>query len=94
MPGIVTELLSKAHVTAILDDRPREGWTTVFTFSPLTRDSAMVEVPTEGLERWLAGELIQDALPDTEPVVREILMTGYTQEDWDLMFPPDEEDSR
>jgi hypothetical protein len=36
--------------------------------------------------------MIQDILPQLNDSEREFLMTGYTPEDWDKMFPPDEED--
>ena len=48
---------------------------------------------TEGmLMRWQAGEYIQDAMPGLTPVEREFLLTGVTPEEWDEMFPEDEEE--
>ena len=31
--------------------------------------------------------LVQEIFPELTPEEREFLMTGYTQEDWDAMFP-------
>ena len=37
------------------------------------------------------GKLIQDAFPMFSPIEREFLVTGVLQEDWDDIFPSDEE---
>ena len=37
-------------------------------------------------------ELIQDIVPQLGAAEREFLLTGYTAENWDAMFPPDEEE--
>ena len=34
------------------------------------------------LDRWEAGELIQDVMPDISPDIREFLMTGISPEEW------------
>jgi hypothetical protein len=36
--------------------------------------------------------LIQDAMPHLDKEEREFLMTGYTPEDWNTMFPPEEDE--
>lgn len=36
--------------------------------------------------------LIQDIVPHLTPAEREFLMTGYTAEDWAVMFPPEMEE--
>ena len=36
--------------------------------------------------------LVQDAFPMLTSMEREFILTGSTQEDWDLMFPPNEEE--
>ncbi len=51
-----------------------------------------LEVPTEGLEAWKAGTLIQNALPTLNDTQREQLMTGYCQPCWDEMWAEDEEE--
>lgn len=62
--------------------------------SPLTgRTNTMeIAVSTEQLLSWQSGELIQRAMPDLTPVEREFIMTGYTENDWAVMFPPDGEE--
>lgn len=34
--------------------------------------------------------LVQEIFPNLTPAEREFLLTGYTQEDWEFMFPPEE----
>lgn len=35
--------------------------------------------------------MIQDIFPNLNDAEREFLLTGYTQEDWDAMFPKEDE---
>jgi hypothetical protein len=44
----------------------------------------------KGYQAWLAGELIQNALPDLTAAQREILMTGIGNDEWSRMFREDE----
>lgn len=46
------------------------------------------------LDRWEAGELIQDVFPDLSPDDREFLMTGVTAEEWAEFVGDDEDDHR
>jgi hypothetical protein len=41
---------------------------------------------------WQGGTHIQFAMPQIGPGEREFLMTGVTPEEWDAMFPEEEED--
>jgi hypothetical protein len=55
-------------------------------------------------ERWLPitweqlnelsarSRLVQDIFPSLSPSDREFLLTGYTDEDWKTMFPPEEDE--
>lgn len=43
-------------------------------------------------QQWLDGELIQRALPDLSGAEREILLTGIGDDDFNRLFPDDEED--
>jgi hypothetical protein len=52
------------------------------------RPGMLTRVPQEGYERWVAGEMIQNALPDLSPSERELLMTGTHGECFAAMFPP------
>jgi hypothetical protein len=64
--------------------------------SPLTgKLNTMDLAVTEAQLAELASpgrRMIQDIVPQLNDSEREFLMTGYTPEDWDKMFPPDEED--
>ena len=45
-------------------------------------------------EQWAAydrGELIQRALPHLSADVREFMISGTTPEEWEKLFPPEEE---
>ena len=58
--------------------------------SPLTGKSNTMDLPVtaEKIRRWQEGSLlIQDAFPTLTADQREFLMTGYTPEDWNAMFP-------
>lgn len=65
--------------------------------SPLTGkvNTMDLNITPEQLERFNKRHeqrvLAQDALPHLSPAEREFLMTGYTQEDWDKMFPPEDD---
>lgn len=61
--------------------------------SPLTlkQNSMEIDVTQDQLELWRAGALIQDVMPNLNPVEREFIMTGYTAEDWQYMVG-DEDD--
>lgn len=63
--------------------------------SPLTGKINSMELPVtnEQLLSWEeGGKLIQEAMPHLTADQREFLMTGYTPEDWEMMFPKGEED--
>ncbi len=52
-----------------------------------TRDLPVTE---EQFARYNAGEMIQVAFPHLSAGDREFIRTGYTDEDWDDMFPEEE----
>ena len=58
-------------------------------FSPYSmRDNTReIDVSQSQLDRWKAGELIQNVMPHLSADDREFLMTGLTPEDWEEMFP-------
>lgn len=62
--------------------------------SPLTgKDTTLdLDVTESEIVRWRAGEYIQNAMPRLNADEREFLKTGYTKEDWNVLFPPEEED--
>ena len=45
----------------------------------------------EGVVQYANGALIQNAFDFLTPDEREFLMTGITPEEWDKMFPPEED---
>ena len=51
-----------------------------------------LDVTQEQIDAWEGGMLIQEAMPHLSVDEREFLMTGSTREDWDTMFPEEDED--
>jgi len=45
-----------------------------------------IDVTQSQLDRWKAGELIQNVMPHVSADDREFLMTGITPEEWDAHF--------
>lgn len=66
--------------------------------SPLTGKATTLDLPVTQaqLDEFAlpAGQrrYVQDIFPECDAAQREFLMTGYTQEDWDAIFPPEEDD--
>ena len=61
--------------------------------SPLTgiETTMDLDITEDQMERYCVREgLIQDIFPNLSPTEREFIHTGYTQEDWDKIFPPEE----
>jgi hypothetical protein len=54
-------------------------------------ESRTLEVPAEGFERWQAGELIQNAMPELSADDREQLISGTCGACWDRLFPSEDE---
>jgi hypothetical protein len=48
--------------------------------------SREIDVTQEQLDRWHAGEYIQDVMTHVSPEDREFLMTGITPEEWKKVF--------
>jgi hypothetical protein len=51
-----------------------------------TREPYACLVPTAGLQRWLAGERIQSAMPEVPAEDREFLISGISPTGWDRQF--------
>lgn len=66
--------------------------TTTVTTRPCTvcGNQSQVIVPTDDLESWRSGTLIQNAFPYFTPAERELLMTGLHGECWDSLFGEEE----
>lgn len=50
-----------------------------------------INVTPQQLEAWTNGKYIQDAMPNLTASEREFILTGYSPEDWDQMFPAEED---
>ena len=51
-----------------------------------TRD---LPITKDQLDRWLAGELIQDVMPELSDSDREFLISGSTDKEWKDTFQDD-----
>ena len=49
---------------------------------PFCGKTYTVEVPEDGYRAWQAGELIQRAMPEVSPEVREALISGICERCW------------
>lgn len=45
-----------------------------------------IPVTKEQMDKWKAGAMIQNAMPNLSPDQREFLMTGITPDQWDETF--------
>ena len=45
-----------------------------------------INVNQSQIDKWVAGMLIQDAMPNVSVDEREFIMTGSTSEEWDSTF--------
>lgn len=45
------------------------------------------------MQAWMNGELIQNAMPQLTDDQREFILTGITPEEWNKIFPPDEDEA-
>jgi len=52
-----------------------------------------INVTQDQLDKWKAGMLIQDAMPNISPDDREFIMTGITPEEWKENFGDKEEET-
>lgn len=62
--------------------------------SPLTGKENTLEVPCteDQLYEFQRGSLIQKAMPDVPPELREFVLTGHTPEDWAILFGSGDEE--
>lgn len=51
-----------------------------------------IDVTEQQLHDWKSGAPIQDVVPHLTADEREFIMTGITKEEWDEMFPPEDDD--
>lgn len=51
-------------------------------------------ITEEQWQRWLNREaFIQDIFPNLSVGDREFILTGYTEQDWEELFPEDDEEA-
>jgi len=62
------------------------GKTRVFGNCLFTGEQYEVTVPTAGIKQWIAGELIQNALPGVSISNREFLISGISPTGWKSTF--------
>ena len=53
----------------------------------VTDQTYRVVVDFADVRRWQQGELIQNVWPNMSSDDREILMSGWTPAEWDMLFP-------
>jgi len=67
--------------------------------SPLTGKVASMDLPVtqeqldELAKPGTQRRLLPAIFPDQSNAEREFIKTGYTQEEWDRMFPPEEDEA-
>lgn len=52
----------------------------------ITGEEHSVEVPTDGLKNWQDGMLMQHAMPNVDPDIREFLISGISPKGWKQIF--------
>jgi hypothetical protein len=62
------------------------GLTTVSGKCVFTGEEHSVTLPTDGVQKWLNGELIQRARPNASAEDREFLISGISPNGWSKMF--------
>ena len=57
--------------------------------SPFSGKTNVMDLDVTEADLWLYrnGALLQQAFPNLSPAEREFIKSGFTQEDWDMMFP-------
>lgn len=58
----------------------------------VTGETYTVYASRDGLDRWLAGELIQKALPTLSADDREFLISGTSPTGWNTLFGDEDEE--
>jgi len=65
--------------------------TRVSPFSGKT-NTMNLDVTEDELKAWQAGKLAQDAFPRLNASEREFIMSGLTEEEWDILFREEDTD--
>jgi len=61
--------------------------------SQLTGKTHTFDLPitSEQIDKWKNGTPIQKVMPQLTPAQREFLMTGSTEDEWEMFFGTEEE---
>jgi hypothetical protein len=54
--------------------------------------ASLIELELDRVERWIAGEHVQNVWPEMSPGEREMLITGTHPKCWDSIFEDDLEE--
>lgn len=49
-------------------------------------------ITEDQIEMWESGAKVQDAFPNLTPSQREFILTGITDDEWDVAFPPEDDE--
>jgi len=58
---------------------------------PFCKETAVLALPTEDVNRYQAGVLLEDAFPGLSRTKRELVLTGIHPECWKTMLPPEKD---
>lgn len=77
------------NTAIVLTLRAMESNMLVKRKSPLTGEVNVMnlDITDEQIRAFNHGAKIQDAFPHLTADEREFILTGYTKEDWDTLFP-------
>ena len=75
------------------EDQP-DGLVTVYTHTcpGCLQPGKITDLDPAKVNRWLAGEHIQDVFPELSASERELLISGLHAECFEELFPPDEDE--
>jgi hypothetical protein len=64
--------------------------------SPVTKaiNEREIDITPEQYARWESGVFIQTVAPHLSADDREFIISGCTPEDWNTLFPPEEEEKQ
>lgn len=71
----------------------KNALTAVTVVCPFCGSTFVVRVPSDGYAAWKNGACIQDVMPDVDPDIREMLISGICPDCWDNMFWDDEDEN-
>jgi hypothetical protein len=81
--------MNRDQINAVWEEKDGKKVAVVTRVSPLTgkENTMRLDITQAQFTSWIKGCVIQRAMPNLTPDEREFVMTGYTREDWQKMFP-------